>query len=140
MKKGRWFNRASRFSADDSGAVLVEFTLIFPLLLIMTFGAVQYGMLFLTYNGMLNAARETARLWSVGQLATDAAARTDIAGRRAGAAGWVEAGDWNVGGTSKSGDQLTVSVVVPSKRASVITMPFLPMPGNISATVVMKQE
>lgn len=140
MKAGSWFSRPSRFRKDESGAALIEFTLIFPLLLIMTFGAVQYGMLFLTYNGMLNAARETARLWSVGQIATDAAARTDIASRRAGAAGWVAAGDWNVSGTSKSGDQLTVSVVVPSARAAVINMPFLPMPATISASVVMRQE
>jgi Flp pilus assembly protein TadG len=118
---------------------LLEFTVVFPLLLVITFGAVQYGMLLITYSGMLNAARETARTWSVGGLASAAAAKIDLEGRRTDATRWVTATDWKVS-TSISGDELTVAVAVPSGPASVIDLPFLPMPTEITATVVMRQE
>ena len=119
---------------------MIEFTVIFPLLLLMTFGIIQYGMLFLTYTNMYNAARETARRWAVAEFATEALAEADISGRRSAVASWVPAADWDVSGTKKVGNQLTVMIQVPSSSASVVNLPLLPLPATLIATVVMREE
>ena len=50
-----------RFRAD-SGAELVEFALVFPLLLLVVLGIVDFGFLFQEYEVVTNAAREGARI------------------------------------------------------------------------------
>lgn len=63
---------ARRFARDERGSPAVEFALIAPVLLLFTFGIVQFGFAFYTYNEMMNGAREGARRMAVG--ATDASA------------------------------------------------------------------
>ena len=46
----------------DRGAEIVEFALIFPLLLLVMFGIVDFGFLFQRYEVLTNAAREGARV------------------------------------------------------------------------------
>ena len=106
----------------------------------MTFEIIQYGMMFLTYSGMHNAARETARRWAVAEFATEALAEADAYARRSAVADWVPAADWDVSGTTKTGDILTVSIQVPSNRASILNIPFIPMPATLDATVTIREE
>ena len=47
---------------SESGAVLIEFALVFPLLLLVTLGIVDFGLLFQRYEVLTNAAREGARV------------------------------------------------------------------------------
>jgi Flp pilus assembly protein TadG len=47
---------------SDSGAELVEFALVFPLLLLVVLGIIDFGFLFQRYEVVTNAAREGARL------------------------------------------------------------------------------
>jgi Flp pilus assembly protein TadG len=47
---------------EDSGAELVEFALAFPLLLLVVFGIVDFGLLFQKYEVVTDAAREGARV------------------------------------------------------------------------------
>ena len=57
---------------DQSGASAVEFALILPLLVLFLFGIIQFGLAFSRAQGMEAAAREGARVASLGPR-TDAA-------------------------------------------------------------------
>jgi Flp pilus assembly protein TadG len=46
----------------DKGAELIEFALVFPLLLLVLFGILDYGLMFQRYETVTNAAREGARI------------------------------------------------------------------------------
>jgi Flp pilus assembly pilin Flp len=50
---------------DDRGAALVEFAVVLPLLMVLIFGVVQFGMLFNRQQGVHAAAREGARIASL---------------------------------------------------------------------------
>jgi Flp pilus assembly protein TadG len=49
------------------GQALVEFALVFPILLLLIFGVVDAGRLIFQYNGVANAARNAARVAIVNQ-------------------------------------------------------------------------
>lgn len=49
----------------ELGQDLVEFALILPILLGLTFGIIEFGRAFFTYNTIVNAAREGARYGSL---------------------------------------------------------------------------
>jgi Flp pilus assembly protein TadG len=48
--------------ACDKGAELIEFALVFPLLLLVVLGIMDFGLLFQRYETVTNAAREGARI------------------------------------------------------------------------------
>ena len=48
--------------ACDKGAELIEFALVFPLLLLVLLGIMDFGLLFQRYETVTNAAREGARI------------------------------------------------------------------------------
>ena len=50
---------------EERGAQLVEFALVFPLVLLMTAGIIDVGLLIKDYQVVTNAAREGARLGAV---------------------------------------------------------------------------
>jgi len=52
---------AARWS-DESGAELIEFALVLPLLLLVILGIIDFGFLFQRYEVVTNAAREGARV------------------------------------------------------------------------------
>jgi Flp pilus assembly protein TadG len=61
---------------NESGATLVEFTVIMPLFFLILFGIIEYGTLFFLQYNMLNAARTAARSMSVQGVTPAAAAQT----------------------------------------------------------------
>jgi Flp pilus assembly protein TadG len=58
-----------RRRGDDSGAAAVEFALVTPLLLVMLFGIIDYGIWFADSISARQAVRNVARQGSVGQFA-----------------------------------------------------------------------
>ena len=52
----------ANFRRDGSGAVLIEFALTLPLLLLVVVGIFDFGFLFQQYEVVTNAAREGARM------------------------------------------------------------------------------
>ena len=48
--------------ACEKGAELIEFALVFPLLLLVMVGIMDFGLLFQRYEAVTNAAREGARI------------------------------------------------------------------------------
>ncbi len=53
--------RRTVWSADD-GAALIEFAIVLPLMLLVLFGTIDFGLLFQRYQVVTNAAREGARI------------------------------------------------------------------------------
>jgi Flp pilus assembly protein TadG len=51
-----------RRSTSERGAELIEFALVFPLLLLVVLGIIDFGFLFQRYEVLTNAAREGARV------------------------------------------------------------------------------
>jgi Flp pilus assembly protein TadG len=51
----------SRWRAED-GAELIEFAMVLPLMLLIVFGVIDFGLLFQRYHVITNAAREGARV------------------------------------------------------------------------------
>ena len=54
--------RIGRKATDDHGAAVVEFALVLPLLMLMVFGTIQFGLLFNRQQALHAAAREGARV------------------------------------------------------------------------------
>jgi Flp pilus assembly protein TadG len=59
------------------GQSLVEFALVFPVLMLMVFGLIDGGRLVYAYNTLSNAARDAARVAIVNQTATAPASGTN---------------------------------------------------------------
>jgi Flp pilus assembly protein TadG len=57
--------RVLRRSKDERGAELIEFALVFPILLLVVAGIADFGFLFQRYEVVTNAAREGARMASL---------------------------------------------------------------------------
>jgi hypothetical protein len=55
-------NRLTRQWQSERGAELIEFALIFPLLLLIILGIIDFGFMFQRYEVLTNAAREGARI------------------------------------------------------------------------------
>jgi Flp pilus assembly protein TadG len=64
---------------DERGAALLEFALVAPLLLALTFGAIDAGRFLFLQHALLNAVRDGARLAAVSPMATAAEVSTATA-------------------------------------------------------------
>lgn len=61
---------------SETGAELIEFMLVFPILMLLVAGIIDFGMLLRTYEVVVNAAREGARVAVLdGYAAADVTAR-----------------------------------------------------------------
>lgn len=61
---------------EPRGQAMAEFALILPIALLVLFGIIQFGFLFASQIGMVNALRETARYGSTAPVSDAAAANT----------------------------------------------------------------
>lgn len=111
-----------------------EFVFILPLLLLIVFGTIQYGVLLLTYNSLVNGTRSAARAASLGEQTNTQIA----AAMRTWLPAWVPASSITVTTTPIGADRIEVNVTVPSADATVLR--FGPMPANLSASIVMMRE
>jgi hypothetical protein len=57
--------RKVRHRARSRGQSVVEFALVLPILFLLLFGTIQFGLIFGANNGLINSVREAARFGSV---------------------------------------------------------------------------
>jgi Flp pilus assembly protein TadG len=121
--------------ADRRAGAAFEFALLVPMLMTMMLGTVQYATLYYSYSAMLGAARTATRAVAIGSqtaTAAEATARTTLPN-------WVPSGNYTVSITDgAAGSQVITQITAPSSKAAL--MPYLPMPANVVARVVMIKE
>ena len=93
---------------DDSGAVAVEFALVFPLLILVLFGVIEYGAVYNAQLLVTGAAREAAR-----EIAVTGNAGAATSAALAASPGLVPAlssGDVAYSGACSPGSDVTVTI------------------------------
>lgn len=136
-----------RKKAWRRGTTAVEAAIVFPLLLLVTLGALRYGWLFLKAQHITNAARMGAR--------TAVLPDATVAGVEAGISALMTAGGMGASGYSVSitpadisslevGDPLTVRITVPCANIDIMHVPLFtdlePANWNLGAEVTMAKE
>ncbi len=125
------------------GIATIEMALVMPLLLILTFGLIEYGWLFLKSQQVTNAARQGARIAARPDadnslaLASVASAMDNAGLAASGYAVTLSPGDVT---SPLSGQLLTVSVNVDYENIRLLGLPFVPMPSTIAASTTMAKE
>jgi len=129
--KRRWYR----------GITAVETAVVFPILVLLTLGAIEYGWMFLKAHQMTNAARNAVRVAVLpnannGQVATvisDLMTSAQISGYNV----TITPGDVT---SVDTGDTIKVNLSVPWENVAIMNIPLLPKPANIKASVTMAKE
>jgi Flp pilus assembly protein TadG len=132
-----------------AGTAIVEAALVMPLLLVLVFGAMEYGWMFVVYGDVVNAARAGARLAVIPTagandvnsqiIATLKSAGLNVDGTGSGTTVTpsitVTPSDWP---TAAGGTIVTVQVSIPYSMLTNYSL--LPVPTTLQATVAMAKE
>ena len=126
------------------GLAAVEAALVFPILIILTFGAIEYGWLFLKAQQITNATRYGARIAirpdSTTQDVTDTIDGLMAAAGMGGTGYVVTISPADVT-LPAVGEAVVVNVNVPCANIILMDIPLLlPTPTNIVAEVTMGKE
>jgi len=116
------------------GTTLAEAAIVFPLLLLVTLGALQYGWAFVNLHRITNAARHGARIaaaWGATDEEGEAAIRA-LVGDMAGAEPLVI--------TDHKLATVTATVTVPRTSVQLIPWNLLPLPEHLQRAVKMAKE
>jgi Flp pilus assembly protein TadG len=70
---------------NERGQTMVEFALVLPILLVLLFGIIQFGIIFNNYVALTDAARAASRKGAVSRSASNPKFECEDTGRRAGA-------------------------------------------------------
>jgi Flp pilus assembly protein TadG len=125
------------------GSSLVEAVLVLPLLLLVLFGLIEYGNLFLRLQKIENVARQAART-----AATPDATQTQVddlitammtdAGM--GSSGYIKTVTPTDPASASRGDQISVSIQITYANIAITNAPLIPVPTTVVRTVVMAKE
>lgn len=125
------------------GIAAVEAAIVFPLLLLLTLGVIEYGWMFLKAEQTTNAARNGARIAiRPGENNASVAAEIDLLMSDAG----MGSSGYTITFTPANvtdpllGETLKVQISVPWANIALMNIPLLPGPANISASVAMAKE
>ncbi len=114
----------------------VEFAVVLPLLLIILFGIIEYGYVFMVRQTVQHAAREGCRL---AVLQTTAEPYTNVTGRvdEVMAAANLSGYTRNI---TREGDIMTVKVTIPHSEFSLIGGIYGNNLDSLTGTVTMRKE
>lgn len=130
-------------SLRHEGLATIEMALVLPLLLLLTFGVIEYAWLFFKFHEVTNAARQGARVGVTPDATNgevEAAIKTIMTsdGMATGyTVSYLPAG--GVGGLD-TGELLTVSVSIPYSRVTLFGLPFVPVPTTLRSSTTMAKE
>ena len=125
------------------GTAVVEAALVFPILLLLTMGAIEYGWLFLKAQQITNTARQATRI-AIRPDSTNDDVLTNITNLMTVAG--MEGSGYAVNMTPEDitllpvGEYVEVEITVPSASLVLIDAGFLPVPDNLRAAVAMTKE
>jgi Flp pilus assembly protein TadG len=128
---------------SQRGIALLEAAIVFPLLILLTFGLMEYGWLFLNCQHITNAARQGART-GVRPDATNAEVQAAV--RSILNSVGIEDGQYTVTfspsnvATPNPGDTLTVTVTVPYENITLTGAPLIPVPATLRSAITMAKE
>ena len=138
--------RRRRRRRARSGLATVEMALLLPILLVLTFAAVEYGWMFFKQQQITNVAREAARLGATPN-ATNATvtARVTQLMTDAGISQYTLTINPGVGGLTPTNlFTVTVSADYPplslTKMADPSKIVYIPAPAQLTASVAMNKE
>jgi Flp pilus assembly protein TadG len=130
------FTRLSR-KQREQGQTLTEFALVLPLLAVLLFGIIQFGITFNRYVTLTDAVRAGAREGAVGRHLSDPADAVEDRVRES-------AGDLNqadlavtVSSTWERGEDVTVSATYPYE---ISLLGWVVASGNLSSTTTERVE
>ncbi|GGO70169.1 TadE/TadG family type IV pilus assembly protein [Nocardioides deserti] len=116
----------------EGGAAAVEFALVLPLLLLLVFGIIQYGLYFWALQGGADAARHAARVSAVGGSITCAHLASEVGPKLDGFSSgaptiersYLDA-EGNTAAAVEVGDRVEISVTFPSIDLNLPFVPFV---------------
>ena len=125
------------------GAVAVEAALIFPLLILLTFGGIKFGWLFLKAQQLTNAARTGARIAILPGVTVDGDVRPAVNSLMT-SAGMGGSG-YTITVTPdpsmvESGSAVTVRITVPAANVNIMPLPGFSDDWNLQGSVTMAKE
>jgi Flp pilus assembly protein TadG len=134
----------TNMQARVRGTAIVEAAIVLPLLLLLAFGAIEYGWMFVVYGGIVNAARQGARVAiTPNATLTDASNQIDTALNNAGLSlsnaqkpYSISYSPITIGGTTNA----TIVTVGVQYNYVPLTGGYVPVPSTLHATVVMMME
>lgn len=128
----------------NKGAALIEMALVILILFLLTFGAIEYGWLFLKAQEITHVAREAARTGCVDGATTEDVVNSINATMTAvGMADMIGYVNYDDPEAVPIGDQYSVDVNLPVVDANLglINAPLLlPLPTYLKASVSMMKE
>lgn len=120
---------------DEDGAVMVEFLIVLPVLLLLCFGAIELVFVFMTYGSMLDAARDATRQLALGNITT-VQAETLAADRL-----FLDRPFTITAADPAPSGARDVSVTIELPLSDATATSFLPLPARpLSATITMRRE
>lgn len=126
-----------------NGLATIEVAIVLPILLILTFGMLQYGWLFFRYHQVTNAAQRGARIAILpsAQTANVVAAVGEIMTNfNMGDTGYTVDTNPDEVASAEPLDIITVEVNVPYASIAPFGAAFVPLPENLTARVSMAKE
>lgn len=129
--------RTTRSRKD--GVALVEMALVLPLLLLLVFGVMEYGWMFLKAEQVADSARHGARYAATpdATLARTGAMCQSLLNQAGITTATVAVPTGIAPGT---GNSVTVQITVPYKDLQLLGLSFLPVPQNLTSSVTMLKE
>lgn len=129
-------NRSSR-----RAIVTVEAVLVLPVLLLLTFGVMEYGWMFLKMQEVTNATRHGARI-AITPDATSAQVKvaiTDLLGKTGVKGATVTLTPTDISAVA-AGQTITVTTSVPYANVTLLNLTLLPVPTSLQTQVGMAKE
>jgi Flp pilus assembly protein TadG len=122
---------------NERGQTMVEFTLVLPVLMVVLFGIIQFGITFNNYVALTDAVRAGARTAAVSRLSSTPT--TDTVNRVKDASGDLDSSKVSVTVTSTwaHGEDVTVKATYPY---SISLLGVVVASGNLSSTTTERIE
>ncbi len=133
------FKRIAQTGREENGQTMVEFTLVLPVLLLVLFGIIQFGIVFNNYVTLTDAVRTGAREAAVSRNlgASGATTATKQAVIAAASDLSLPAGNVTVTSTWNAGDDVTVTASIPY---SIDLLGMVFKSGNLKSTTTERVE